>query len=111
VRGEYIGQGLCDSGANANLMSLTKARELGIKKVSPYPYTIGYANGKEEKVVGILKEILVNIGGFNYCLDIIANTRGRYDFPLILGRKFFAQRGLILDGEQGETTIRTLRYL
>jgi len=37
INGEYIRQGLCDSGANANLMSLTKARELGIEKISPYP--------------------------------------------------------------------------
>ena len=44
--GEYIGEGLCDSGANANLMSLNKARELGIRYVEAYPYTIGYANGK-----------------------------------------------------------------
>jgi len=41
--------------------------------------------------------------GFDYCLDIvIANTRGRYDFPLILGRNFFTQGDLILDGEQGK---------
>jgi len=26
VKGEYIGQGWCDSGANANLMSLTRQR-------------------------------------------------------------------------------------
>jgi hypothetical protein len=104
VKGEYIGQGLCDSEANANLMNLTKARELGIVKISPNPYIIGYANGKE--VVGMLKNFPINIGGIDYCLDIvIANTRGRYDFALILGRKFFAQGGLILDGEQGQTTI------
>jgi len=39
INGEYIRQGLCDSGAKANLMSLIKARELGIKRISPYPYT------------------------------------------------------------------------
>jgi hypothetical protein len=50
------------------------------------------------------------LGGFDYCLDtVIANTRRRYDFPLILGRTFFAQGGLMLDGEQGKTTIRTSR--
>jgi len=70
----------------------------------------GYVNGKEEKAIGILKIFPINIGGFDYCLDIvIANTGGRYNFQLILGRKFFAQGGLILDGEQGETTIGTSR--
>jgi len=63
VRGEYIGHGLCDSGANANLMSLTKARELGNVKISPHPYTIAYANGKEEKAIVILKDFQINIGG------------------------------------------------
>ena len=40
-------------------------------KISPYPYTIGYANGKEEKVIGILKSFPINIGGFDYCLHIV----------------------------------------
>jgi hypothetical protein len=67
-------------------------------------------NGHEEKAIGILKKFPLNISAFDYCLDIvIADTRGRYDFPLIRGRKIFAQGGLILDGEQGETTIRTSR--
>jgi len=102
IKGEYIGQGLCDSGENANLMSFTEARELGNLKISPYPYTIGYANVHEEKAICILNFFPINIGGFNYSLDIvIADTRGRYDFPLILGRNFFAQRGLLLDGKQG----------
>jgi hypothetical protein len=99
---------MCYSGANANLTSLTKARELGIKKISPYPYTIGYANGQEKEALGALKNFPLNIEGFNYYLDIvIADTRGRYEFQLILGRKFFAQGGQLLDGEQRETTIRT----
>jgi hypothetical protein len=86
IKGEYIRQGLCDSGENANLMSLTKARELGILKISPYSYTTRYANGHEEKAIDILKNFPINIGGFDYSLDIvIADTRVRYDFPLILG--------------------------
>jgi hypothetical protein len=47
IRGEYIGEGLCDSRANANLMSVTKANELGNLKMSPYPHTIGYANATQ----------------------------------------------------------------
>jgi len=91
INGEYIGQGLCNSRANCNLMSLTKAEELWIRKISPYPYAIGYANSHEEEALGVLKDFPFNIGGFDYCLDIvIADTRGIYEFPLILGRKFFA---------------------
>jgi len=57
-------------------MSLTKARELGNFKISPYPYMIGYANSHEEKAIDILKNFLINIGGFDYLLDIvIADTR------------------------------------
>jgi hypothetical protein len=41
-------------------------------------------------------------------LDIvIADTRHKYDFPLILWRGFFAQAGLILEGEEGQTIITT----
>jgi len=108
INNEYIEKELCDSRANCNLMSLTKARELEIRRISPYPYTTGYANGHEEEALGVLKNFPLNIGGFDYCLDIVvADTRGKYEFPLILGRKFFAQVGLLLDVEQGETTIRT----
>ena len=108
IIGEYIRQGLCDSGAKANLMSLTKARELGIERISLYPYRIVYVNFHEEEALGVLKNIPINIGGFDNCLNIvIADTKGIYEFPLILDRKFFAQGGLLLDGEQGKTTIRT----
>jgi len=62
VNGEYIGQGLCDSGANANLMSLTKARELGIRTILSYPYTTGYTNGREEKATSILRNFQLTLG-------------------------------------------------
>jgi len=89
--GKYIGEGLCDSGANANLISVTKAKELGNLKMSPYPHTIGYTNVHAEPAVGILRNFPINIGGFNFYLDIIITyTRDIYDFLLILGRKFFA---------------------
>jgi hypothetical protein len=72
---------LCDSGEKANLMSLTKARELGNLKIFPFSHSIEYANGHEEKAIGILNKFTLNIGGFDYCLDIlIADTRGRYEF-------------------------------
>ena len=93
---------MCDYGANCNITTLTKARELGIRKISPYPYRIRYANGHEEEALGVLTNFPLKIGGFDYCLDIVvADTRGIYEFLLILGRKFFAQRGLLLDDEQG----------
>ncbi|AES97709.1 hypothetical protein MTR_5g058690 [Medicago truncatula] len=85
INGDDIEQGLYDSGANANLMSLTKARELGIKKISSYPYTIGYANGHEEEALSVLKNFPLNIRDFDYYLDIvIADTRVIYEFSLIL---------------------------
>lgn len=103
IRGNYIRDGLCDSGANSNLMSLTKEKELGNLKMYPYPNTIGYSNGHVEPTVCMLQNCPMNIRGFDFCLDIvITDTRDRYDFPLILGRKFFAQGGLVLDGEQGK---------
>jgi len=71
---------------------------------------IGYVNGHKEKAIGILKNFQINIGVFNYCLDImIADTRDKYVFPLIIGMRFLAQVGLLLDGEKRETTIRTSR--
>jgi len=73
-------------------MSVTKAKELGNLKISQYPHTIGYANGHAEPTVGILKNFPINIGGFDLYLNIIiADTRDRYDFPPISGRKFFVQ--------------------
>jgi len=68
---------------------------------------IGYANGQNEMAVGILYNFPINIRGIDFSLDIvIADTRDKYDFPIILGRLFFSQTGLILDGEHGHT-IRT----
>ncbi|AES72356.2 raffinose synthase or seed inhibition protein [Medicago truncatula] len=79
-------------------MSLTKARELGNLKISPYPYTIGYANGHEEETISILINFTINIRGLDYCLDIVnAGTRWRYDFPLILGMIIFTQGGVLDD--------------
>jgi len=69
IRGNYIGEGLCNSGENANLMSLKKEKELGNLKMSPYPNMIGYANGHVEPVVGILRNFPINIRGFNFYLD------------------------------------------
>jgi hypothetical protein len=87
----YIGEALCDSGANANLMSVEKAKELGNLKMSPYNETIGYSNGHEEMAVDILYDFSINIGGYKFILNIvITDSRGRYDFHLILGRGFFS---------------------
>jgi len=79
-------------------MSLKKASELGNLKMNPYNKTIGYTNGQLEMAIDILYEFPINIGGCNFILDIvIADTRDRYDFPLILRRGLFSQPGLILD--------------
>jgi len=44
----YISEALCDSGANANLMSLANAKEVGNLKMSPYNETIRDANSHVE---------------------------------------------------------------
>lgn len=38
---------------------------------------------------------------------VIVDTNDKYNFPIILGRLFFAQTSLIFDAEQGRTIIRT----
>jgi len=69
----YIGEGLSDSEANANLMSLKKASELGNMKMIPYNKTIGYANGQVEMAIGILyshqSPILMHMIGINFIVD------------------------------------------
>jgi len=89
-------------------MSFEKADELWNLKMSPYHKTIEYVNGQKKMEVGILHDFPINIGGVNFSLDIVIDdTRDKFDFPIILGRSFFAQTGLILDGEQERTIIKT----
>jgi len=105
----YIGEALCDFGANVNLISLAKARELGNLKMRSYNKSIGYDNGNVEMVIDILYDFPINIGGYDFIMDIITTDTGdRYGFPLILARGFFAQSGLIMDAEQGWAIIRIL---
>jgi len=53
--------------------------------------------------INILYDFPVKIGSYDFMLDIvIADIGDRYDFPLILGRRFFAQSSLILDLNKGK---------
>jgi len=61
LEGHYIREGLCDSGAYANLISLASVEELENLNMHFYYGKVGYANGQEERASRIIYDLPINI--------------------------------------------------
>jgi len=85
----FVGEALCDLGVNVNLMSLAPFNHIRGLTLRPCFLNVSLAYGRETKPVGIVRDVVIDINGFQFEINIIAahDTR-KQDYPLVLGRCF-----------------------
>ncbi|XP_038874984.1 uncharacterized protein LOC120067506 [Benincasa hispida] len=106
IGGLYIGQALCDLGANINLMPLSIFKQLNVGQLAPITVTLKLADRSlvypEEKV----KDVLVTIEKFILPVDfIILDYEADKVVLIILGRPFLSTGCTQIDVHKGEITL------
>ncbi|XP_038888913.1 uncharacterized protein LOC120078683 [Benincasa hispida] len=106
IGGLYIGQALCDLGANINLMPLSIFKQLNVGQLAPTTVTLQLTNRSlvhpEEKVRNVLVTIEKFILPTNF---IIMDYETDKDVPIILGRPFLSTDRAQIDVHKGDITL------
>ncbi|KAK4713595.1 hypothetical protein R3W88_019502 [Solanum pinnatisectum] len=100
-------KGLCDLGANINLMPLAIYKKLGLGIPRSTTMRLMMANRSVKWPVGILCDVLVKVDTFIFSVDfVILDCEVDFEVPIILGRPFFSTRRTLVDVERGELKFR-----
>ena len=93
-----MGKALCDFGASINLMPLSVAKRLSLRKLTPTAMTLQMADRTLAHPEGILEDVLIKVGKFVFLVDfIVINIEEDKQVPLILGRPFLATGAALID--------------
>ncbi|XP_070026177.1 uncharacterized protein [Nicotiana sylvestris] len=98
---------LYDLGASINLMPLVMYKRLGIRRARPTSMLLQLANRTMKRPSGILDDMLVQVGKFEFPTDfVILDCRVDEEIPIILGRPFLATGRALIDCETRELKMR-----
>lgn len=102
---------MCDLRADGNLMSLSTFNQIRGLTLRPCFMNVCLADGSETKLVGMVKNMMVDIDGFQFEIDVIvAKDKGEQDGMLILGRSLMVTAKALVDFEHKEFFIRSNSY-
>ncbi|XP_074277309.1 uncharacterized protein LOC141600951 [Silene latifolia] len=102
VGDQKVDSALCDLGTSVSVIPLALVKRLNILSLARTSITIKLADGTIKSPIGILKDIMVQIGKLSIptdfvVLDIPMGRRSR----VILGRPFLAMGGATIDVKEG----------
>ncbi|XP_031127527.1 uncharacterized protein LOC116029619 [Ipomoea triloba] len=111
VGGFVVGRALCDLRASMSLMPYSLCKRLNLGEPKPTTMTLQMADRSIKRPVGVLEDILVMIdqyfiSGHFVILDIEEDTK----VPIILGRRFLATAGAIIDVKRGKLVIEVAEH-
>ncbi|XP_070034580.1 uncharacterized protein [Nicotiana tomentosiformis] len=102
-----VAKALCDLGASINLMPLEIYTKSGIGRARPTSMLLQLADRTMKRPIGILDDVLVQVGKFVFPVDfIILDCQVDEEIPIILGRPFLATGRELIDCETGELKMR-----
>ncbi|XP_070005627.1 uncharacterized protein [Nicotiana sylvestris] len=106
--GSYaFAKALCDLGASINFIPLAIYTKLGIGRARPTSVLLQLDNRMVKRPVGILDDVLVQVGKFVFPADfVILDCQVDEEIPIILGRLFLATRRPLIDCDTGELKMR-----
>ncbi|XP_070030090.1 uncharacterized protein [Nicotiana sylvestris] len=100
-------KGLCDLGANINLMPYSVFKTIGIGKSRDTSMRLQMADITMKRPLGIIDDVLVRVEKFILPANfVILDIEVDYEVPIILGRPFLATGKALVDMEVGELTFR-----
>ncbi|XP_009789994.1 uncharacterized protein LOC107775872 [Nicotiana tabacum] len=98
---------LYDLGANINLTPLAIYTKLGFGRARPTSMQLQLADRTVKRPMGILDDMLVQVGKFVFPTDfIILDCQVDEEIPIILGRPFLATGRALIDCKTGELKMR-----
>ncbi|XP_019259572.1 PREDICTED: uncharacterized protein LOC109237692 [Nicotiana attenuata] len=107
IRSYDFAKVLCDLGASINLIPLAIYTKLGIGRARPTSMLLQLANRTVKRPIGILDDVLVQVGKFVFPADfVILDCQVDEEIPIILGRPFLATGRALIDCETGELKMR-----
>ncbi|XP_038877537.1 uncharacterized protein LOC120069796 [Benincasa hispida] len=107
IRGNKVGNVLCDLGASINLMPLSIFKKLNIGNSRPTTFTLQLADRLITHPEGKIEDVLVQVDKFIFPTNfIILDYEADREVPIILGRPFLATGRALIDVLKGELTIR-----
>ena len=102
-----MGKGLCDFGANINLMPLSVVKRISLGELAPTAMTLQIADRTLAQPEGILKDVLIKVGKFIFPLEfVVIDIEEDKQVPLLLGRPFLAIGVVLINVKKGELTLR-----
>ena len=110
VGNSKLGHALVDLGASVNLLPYSVYVELGLGELEATNITLQLADRSVKIPRGIVKDVLVQVDKFYFPVDfVVLDTQPvvnqRTQFPVILGRPFFATANAIIHCKGGLVTL------
>ena len=107
IRDVDMGNALCDSEANINLMPLSVAQRLSLGELTPTTITLQIEDQTLAHSEGILEDVLIKVGKFVFPVDfVVINMEEDKQVSLLLGRPFLETGTTLIDLKKGELTLR-----
>ena len=88
INGVFLGDALCDLGANINLISIETFKKIKGLTMVPAKKLVGAADGTLHEPEGVLFNVQVEVDNFKLLPDIVVMDKP--DCPVTLGRPFLA---------------------
>ncbi|GJZ81109.1 reverse transcriptase domain-containing protein, partial [Tanacetum coccineum] len=97
---------LADLGASINLMPYSLYAKLSLETLKPTKMSVRLADRSFQYLVGIAKNMLVEVGKFTFPVDfIILETEEDSKVPLILGRPFLHTADAVIRVKQKQLNL------
>nr|GEW86338.1 DNA-directed DNA polymerase [Tanacetum cinerariifolium] len=98
---------LADLGASINLIPVFVWKEISLPKLTPTCMTLELADHSVSKLIGIAKDVKVEVGMFHFSVDfLVVDFEPDPRVLLILGRCFLKTGRALIDVHKGELTLR-----
>ena len=98
---------LADSGASINLMSYSSYQKLNLPELKTTRMEIHMANRSVTYPRGIVEDLLVKIGKFNFPIDfVVIDMKEDEDVPIIHGRPLLNTVRTLVDIQEYRLTLR-----
>jgi hypothetical protein len=108
LNGFNVSSALCDLGASINLISFCVCKRMGIyeEHMKPTTMKLQLANHTTIQPMGIVEDLLMNVGMFSFNLDFVVVDTKEDEGSIILGRPFLAQSRTKINVDKGKLTLK-----
>jgi len=105
INGVFLGDVLCDLGANINQMSMETFKKIKGLRMIPAEKLVGVVDGTSHEPEGVLFNVQVEVENFTFLADIVVMDMD--ECSVTLGRPFLATSKARINSEYKEIVLRS----